>query len=600
MAGMGRGALRIAIEDFLNTFRFDKILARWIKTILEGWEDELLIIYKKLLDSSGMAKYLPPEFQMPYVTGLVKSSQTGILILVLKICGFLVGGFSGLGQPVGRMLSYTVEPYLKTWRPDPTLTSSLFLRDPENAVNYYKSLEQLGVEPFLAEALRKMAQQVLPPLELEALRLRGQIDGIAYWRDMSWLGLTPERVTQVQNLAQQIPGAQDLIRMAVREAWNDEIVSRFQYDSGFPQEFKEWMEKQGYSEEWSKRYWRQHWELPGLNAGYEMLHRLREGVTGNTFSEDDLETLLKTADIPEFFRKRLIEISFSPYTRVDVRRMYGAGVISKDEVYNAYRDLGYNDDHARNLTEFTVTLEKAEEKGLTKDAITGGYKRGIISRTEAVSMLSELRYSANEADFWLGLVDYDLAAQETNEKLKSIQAQYVNHIIDEPELSAQLGPLNLPAERQASLQTLWNIQRNAKVDLPSRSDLESFYKLTLINEDQFISFMKQLGFRADVIPWYVQRLNLSLAEDTKKEAERAAKEADRLARLKTATALQRTKAVLDANIAEARVTIADLRVALYNVTDPDEKKSLQQAIVNMQKIITGIELEKAMASIPPD
>jgi len=463
-----------------------------------------------------------------------------------------------------------------------------------------KSFEQLGVEPFLAEALRKNAQQVLPAFELEALRLRGQIDGIAYWRDMSWLGLTPERVTQVQNLAQQIPNAQDLIRMAVREAWNDETVSRFQYDSGFPPEFKEWMEKQGYSEEWSKRYWRAHWVLPGLEAGYEMLHRLREGVTGNTFSEADLETLLKTADIPEFFRKRLIEISFSPYTRVDVRRMYGAGVISKDEVYNAYRDLGYNDDHARNLTEFTVTLEKAEEKGLTKDAITGGYKRGIISRTEAVSMLSELRYSANEADFWLGLVDYDLAAQETNEKLKSIQAQYVNHIIDEPELSAQLGPLNLPAERQASLQTLWNIQRNAKVDLPSRSDLESFYKLTLINEDQFISFMKQLGFRADVIPWYVQRLNLSLAEDTKKEAERAAKEAERLDKLKTATTLQRTKAVLDANIAEARVTIADLRVALYNVTDPDEKKSLQQAIVNMQKIITGIELEKAMASIPPD
>ena len=78
-----------------------------------------------------------------------------------------------------------------------------------------------------------------------------------------------------------------------------------------------------------------------------MLHR-------RIIDPDELKLLLRVRDIPSFWRERLVQLSYDPYTRVDVRRMYTAGVLSENEVFDTYLDLGYDEEHANNLTLWTL------------------------------------------------------------------------------------------------------------------------------------------------------------------------------------------------------------------------------------------------------
>jgi hypothetical protein len=597
MTGMGKGPLRIAIEDFLATFGLGEKISKWFTSKAENQERLLLGDYKAIIDE--LAKV--PELKQFLDFDKLLSGRPGHQMGLVGGAGMALGAGSAAASamlgPIMRVVNYTMDKWIQSARIDIGQIIAANWRNKE----YNKIVGYDASELGWTQERRDILQDIMRPRLGEqgwiVAWLRGQVSDGEIKAEFAARGYLDADIAQMLTLSQQIPQPNDLIRMAVREAWNEEIVQRFQYDAGFPPEFAEWMGKQGYSPEWSKRYWRAHWELPGLAAGYEMLHRLRPGETDNPFTEQDIESLLKTADIPEFFRKRLIEVSYSPYTRVDVRRMYGAGVLTAEQVYKSYRDLGYNDERAKNLTAFTTTVEHAEEKGLTKDAATSGYKRGIISHADAASMLADLGYNADDAEFWLSLVDYDLAADLTDQKLAAIRTEYVAGLLDETTINDKLGPLNLPAERQTGLLSLWTAQRDAKIKLPSKSELEDFYERGLVDDTKFLEFLSQDGYRSDVIPMYLQTLNLELAEKAAKEAERTAKEADRLAKLKTATALQRTRSLIDAEIASVVVSIADLRVALFSAEEPADITAIKLTIVQLQAYIAEQQLAKATASI---
>ena len=48
MAGKGKGALRIAIEDWFETFDLGKVLAKWFKEVGEEQEGKIASFYPDL------------------------------------------------------------------------------------------------------------------------------------------------------------------------------------------------------------------------------------------------------------------------------------------------------------------------------------------------------------------------------------------------------------------------------------------------------------------------------------------------------------------------------------------------------------------------
>ncbi|GAI29774.1 unnamed protein product, partial [marine sediment metagenome] len=157
------------------------------------------------------------------------------------------------------------------------------------------------------------------------------------------IGIHSDYTPLYRELAYQIPPVADIITMAVREAFTPDIAAKFGQYEDYPPDLETWAAKKGLSKEWSQRYWAAHWNLPSPLQGFEMLHR---GVV----NVDELNMLLRALDVMPFWRDKLTQIAYRRLTRVDIRRMYKAGVITVAEVYESYLEHGYNPKNAKRMT----------------------------------------------------------------------------------------------------------------------------------------------------------------------------------------------------------------------------------------------------------
>jgi len=260
---------------------------------------------------------------------------------------------------------------------------------------------------YLDAILTKPATQDIIAYELRQDPNLSDLD-----KQLRKIGIHPDYHALYKELAYQIPPVADIITMAVREAFTPEIASRFGQYEGLPTQFVEWVGKKGLSKEWAERYWAAHWSLPSPSQGFEMLQR---GI----ISRDDLALLLRALDIMPFWRDKLIQISYNPLTRVDIRRMYALDILNKTEVHKAYQDIGYTTENAARLTLFTVKLtEQAEARAATakaKAAIEKGVtwttaqtlsflKKGLITADRAEQEFILLGYNAERIRIYLASV----------------------------------------------------------------------------------------------------------------------------------------------------------------------------------------------------
>jgi len=445
MAGSGKGVLRIAIEDFFETTGIGRWIHSWYTQFAENFEVSLANEFGELFDQLKDAPVIGKWFDRSRYKGTGSEHETGILILVGFLIGVAAQFASGLIAPYIKTLNYKSDRQAKSARLTPQYILELIRRDPTWVNKVYDDLYQLGYDDDRIHAIGKILEKQLGVDEDIALWRRGIISDNELNLRLFRLWYTQEDTELIKKLSEVIPGIQDLIRMAVREAWREDVVKRFEYDADYPTEVEEWANKQGLSPDWVKRYWRAHWELPAVGDGYEMLHRLRPGRTDVPFTKDDLELLLRTADIPRFFRDRLIAISYQPYNRVDIRRMYKIGVLNSDEVYQAYLDLGYDDEHARRLTEFTIKYEtgdvdtkKEKYAELSLGVLKDGYLKGVIPENELVKRVSNLGYDADETRMIVDLYrleksvsDKPAIKSELKSKIRSIvEAGYTLGLID--------------------------------------------------------------------------------------------------------------------------------------------------------------------------
>lgn len=296
----------------------------------------------------------------------------------------------------------------------------------------------IGLCPAFAPINERWAQGIAKTMPYTLLT-RGELQQVR-WRGLDFdieeeyarAGVSVDRRAILAEIDKLIPGPSDLVRFAVREVWRPDIVEKFQTDEDFNRipEFVAYMQRQGYEEEWARGYWRSHWELPATGMAFEMFHRMVPTSTDpdadaitlpsgrtvqNVIGQTTLETLLRVADIMPFWRDKLTSIAFNPYTRVDIRRMYKAGLTDEDEVYMTYRSLGYTHEHSLGLVEFTKKWSVPAEDGqvaelsdLAAGTIRTGYTRGVITRDEALDYLVAAGYAEDVADFLLTLDDVQL------------------------------------------------------------------------------------------------------------------------------------------------------------------------------------------------
>lgn len=359
-----------------------------------------------------------------------------------------------------------------------------------------ETIRKEGYSQSDAQSMWIASLQVPNELDLLGMWMRDIISEPEYDDAMTWRGWDERWIAAMKASGKLLPPVQDLISMAVREAFTPAAVAEFGLDQDFPEEFAFWAEKQGVSRDWAEKYWAAHWGLPSVQMGYEMLHR-------DVITEDQLKALMKALDIVPAWRDNLIAISFTPYTRVDIRRMHKLGILSEPEVNRAYRDLGYDPEKAANMTRFTVQLNapsRADDAktiaDLTRAQIVGFYKEGTITRDQAARLLRVGGYIEPLIELYLDSADLDIEREERADARDLIIERAKAGVITFEEAQDELARIGLETvEQQKALNKLTRAQA-AATKQPSKADLAKFRKAGIITDAEYVTRMQQLGYSA--------------------------------------------------------------------------------------------------------
>jgi len=260
-----------------------------------------------------------------------------------------------------------------------------------------------------------------------------------------------ERLLNFRN-PMKVPGTSDIVRFGLREVYDPARRSELLGERPGMEYYNQMLEN-GYNQYNSDSYWASHWTLPSVGLLNEMLHRgVIDDVTWDRF--------VKYNDFDPAVRPWLKAISYKPYTRVDVRRMYDVGVLDDSELLQSYKDLGYDDIRANNMAlwtkvyiavgelraryskgwitqaelkqsfidlgmsetkaqTYTEKLVKSEtdaaegkNRDLTKADITRSVAKGLISQSDGIERLVELGYDEEEATFIIQNVVSEAVAEE--------------------------------------------------------------------------------------------------------------------------------------------------------------------------------------------
>jgi len=373
--------------------------------------------------------------------------------------------------------------------------------EPEKIEQIKEMMRESGLRDEQIELLFLSQRRLYDENIIKDLYWRKVIDKTGVYKRMRELAYTDDRIAQIMQTWPVIPGAGDLFHLVAKEAFEPDMVAHYGYADEFPEEQIKWLEAQGLSRYWALHYWYAHWETPSIGQGYEMLHR---GV----IDWKELEDLFKTVEIPPFWRKKLTEIAYMPYTRVDVRRMHKIGVISDDELIISYQDVGYSPEKDLVMAEFTKLYNKGADKDLTRSQITSGYKDGLITKEDTEMFLLELGYDQAETNYIIASEDYEKDKALEKIILDNIQGKFQKNLIDESECRTQLAELDLEGVRIGALVEKWKLTVLKNMTLPTKADLDKFITAKIITKDIYIEYMRKIGFADKYIDWYLKLLKV--------------------------------------------------------------------------------------------
>jgi len=377
---------------------------------------------------------------------------------------------------------------------------------------YYKgklSLSELqnvfkaqGIKPAYAEGIADMSRQFLSVGEYLTLWRReeiteGELDGF-----LRLLRFNDEGILQAKKVSEFFPAPADLVQFAVREVYTPSVIDQFGLMEDIPPEFIKESKKAGLPEEQARNYWGAHWNLPSSGQGFEMFQR-------DIIKEDTLKLLLKSLDITPFWREQLIKLSYTPLTRVDIRRMHAMDILDDTQTYDAYRYRGYSPVDADSMLKFTKMYNSEDTTGLTRSSVLKAYKKKLLSRGDVNEIFQEFNYAPDVIAFWMDMTDLELELDRIAEREKDLKLQNTKGKIDLGEMKQQLDSEGLPSEYVDQLIDDQEMAQSVKLKLATKQDLTDWLRLQIIDDIFYSDYMKKLGYQPDDILLYLTEFELT-------------------------------------------------------------------------------------------
>lgn len=368
------------------------------------------------------------------------------------------------------------------------------LSDEDRGIDYViQGIMNAGIDPEYAQTVYD-ALAIKPDIDTIVEHFhRNQESLLTLQSNLRRIGVHPRWVNFYCELLYPIPPIQDIITMAVREAFSPEIAARFGQYQDLPEDFVKYANLKGITREWAERYWAAHWQLPSAGQGFEMFQR-------GFISHNDLIMLLRALDVMPFWRDKLINIAYAPLTRVDIRRMYQEKVIKIDEVYRAYLDTGYSAENATRLTDYTIKYATPDLTTISKAQVISAYKNGLESRDNSREFLISLHIEEWAADFLLDVADYDLWQEYVKDRIAAIKNLYSKGAIYIDDVRRMLSDLQLaPLKIQNYIDQWYKAAEEDKVVLFTKAEVLGYFAKGLMSDSRTRQELSQIGYNSERI-----------------------------------------------------------------------------------------------------
>lgn len=369
---------------------------------------------------------------------------------------------------------------------------------PELHEQVVNAMKRAGLSEDDIKLLYVANYSLYTPVDVRDLFLRGVITADKAIERLHELGFTDERIAEMTKLWEVIPPLSDVIRYLGKEVYEPKQIARFglmeDYDVIAP-EANLWAAKMGLDERWVKAEWISHWRDIGIQFVLEGFHRKK-------ISWDWVERYMSLIEIPPGVRELVRDTAYSPYTRVDARRMRQMGVIDDAGLKQAFTDIGYDDEHADNLVKFTLADMEKEGNNLTRDDILEGYSDGDLSYQDAVALLEQTGWRTSYAEFLVTRIDLKIEKAHREAMAKSIKELFVDNVISETEVRTELIKLGYAAKKIDMILLEWGYSVVRAKAFASKTDLDKFLRGGVISESKYRYEMKRLGYPDEVVDWY--------------------------------------------------------------------------------------------------
>lgn len=380
----------------------------------------------------------------------------------------------------------------------------------------------------------------------------------------------------INRLRHQLPPISDVIRFAVKESFDEKVVNDLGYDNDFPAVLEAFASAQGYglpsaaSDDPAlanynisipKLYWRSHWYPISPTQSYEMLHRIRkpffairdgQPVELPAFTTDDVRRWLKISDYPPGIRDYLIQISYRPIGRIDIRRMVRVGFwTDRERILDAYKDLGYNETNSNELADYTILTEQKSEKGpqaKLRKAIGDSYDLGLIDRLQAYEQIISTYPDgvapdkrAIEAQQILNHLDYDRKRKLISRAVTALRNDYLEGAVNREEARNQLLTMGIIDARVNDYLAAWSLDLTRSRRVASTDKVLEWFRRGLISFDDAKKRLTNIGWAEPDMFLFIESAEQDLEKARIAAEIRQARHGDSAARI-AAAAAQRAKA----------------------------------------------------------
>lgn len=339
--------------------------------------------------------------------------------------------------------------------------------------------------------------------------------------------LDPKYVREWVEITKALPTQGDLIRFMVRDAADESVATKYQYDKDFTDKYTKSLQRfgraLGLDDEYFKLMWRSHWEIPSYTQLREMFHRLRPdrpevkrwdklkelhgegdalqqlGLRPPVVTLADIQEALEVNDLAPRWVTPQISVSYTPINRTDAVRAYMIGAFDSERLYNAFRDIGYSEADSNTLVSF-----HSKDKARRRTNVTGGwsprkivknYKLGYVSKEKAFALLQPLSGNPAEALSILDQADDELAADTRAAAIKGVRRAFNAGEYDADEAvraMMKFGTDQPVAERNVAI---WQIDRDTRYKVISAAQVATMLKKSLISGEEASRRLANLGYR---------------------------------------------------------------------------------------------------------